>query len=262
MREVARLHGLAGHRGLVPLPARAGRTGCGRPRRGRGARPRARPPGRGLRAARDRVVVSRQVPAVLALARGDLAEATTRYAEFAVALRSIGAFSVDALEWIAAWLIAYQAGRADEAAEAAEQAAAVYPPVVPLLVRSLLVGGRRRRGPRRARPPHPPAPRLAAVDVRGPGRREHPRPQRRPGGPAGGVRRAAAVHGRAGRWGERVLRHSARSTPCWPGWRTGSGGPTRPRRSAPPLDALAARVGNPRWVAAADAVRAVVLATD
>ena len=34
------------------------------------------------------------------------------------ALRSIGAFSVDALEWIAAWLIAYQAGRAEDGAGA------------------------------------------------------------------------------------------------------------------------------------------------
>ncbi len=140
MLEVARTHGLAGHRGLAHFLleqaaladgdlAAAEEHGRELERQGRAF---SLP---GL------VVVSRQVPAAVALARGDLDEARARYAEFADALRSIGAFSVDALEWIAAWLIAYQAGRAEDALEPAREAAAVYPPVVPLLVRSLLSAG-------------------------------------------------------------------------------------------------------------------------
>ena len=141
MLEVARTHGLAGHRGLAHFLleqaalaegdlAAAEEHGRELERQGRAF---SLP---GL------VVVSRQVPAAVALARGDLDEARARYAEFADALRSIGAFSVEALEWIAAWLIAYQAGRAEDALEPAREAAAVYPPVVPLLVRSLLSAGR------------------------------------------------------------------------------------------------------------------------
>jgi hypothetical protein len=89
------------------------------------------------------VVVSRQVPAVLALARGDLDDATRLYGEFADALRSIGAFSVDALEWMASWLIAHQRGLGDDMLQPAREAAAVYPPLGPLLVRALLDAGHR-----------------------------------------------------------------------------------------------------------------------
>ena len=140
MLEVARTHGLAGHRGLshflLEQAALADGDLAAAEEHGRELERQGRAfslPGL--------VVVSRQVPAAVALARGDLDEARARYAEFADALRSIGAFSVDALEWIAAWLIAYQAGRAEDALEPAREAAAVYPPVVPLLVRSLLSAG-------------------------------------------------------------------------------------------------------------------------
>ena len=137
MREVAQTHGLAGHRGLSHFLLEQAALAVG----DLGA---AEEHGRELGrqghafALPGLVVVSQQVPAVVALARGDLDEARRRYADFADGLRSIGAFSVDALEWIAAWLIAYQAGRAEDGLEPAREAAAVYPPVVPLLVRSLL----------------------------------------------------------------------------------------------------------------------------
>ena len=215
MLEVARTHGLAGHRGLAHFLLEQAALAVGdlaaAEEHGRELERQGRAfslPGL--------VVVSRQVPAAVALARGDLDEARVRYAEFAEALRSIGAFSVDALEWIAAWLIAYQAGRAEDGLEPAREAAAVYPPVVPLLVRSLLSAGRtdEARAAHAGRPAA--APRPAAVDVRHARRRERARPRRRR---RGGVRRAAAVRRRARRRGQRVLRPRAgrhRARPAGP----------------------------------------------
>ena len=89
------------------------------------------------------VVVSMQVPAVVALARGDLDEARRRYTEFGDALESIGAFAVDALRWLAEWLIALQEDRVAATVRVAREATAAYPPLGPILVHTLLAAGER-----------------------------------------------------------------------------------------------------------------------
>ena len=260
MRQVAVTHGLAGHRGLSHFLLEQAALAVGDldaaaehgSELGRQGEAFALP---GL------VVVSLQVPAVLALTRGELDEARARYAEFADALRSIGAFSVDALEWIAAWLIAYQEGHSDQAVEAAQEAAAVYPPVVPLLVRSLLAAGdvdaarvahagriRPRRDLLRSM--------FAALDAENaadlgadPADLQAAYDDLLPcAGEIGGGASGFFVTGPV----DTVLARLAHLL----------GRPEDAATFAAAAETLAAKVGNPRWVAEAEAVRAAVLAAD